>query len=188
MYRITELARQFGLSRSTLLYYDRIGLLLPSGRSEGNYRNYSTADRERLESICSLRRAGLDIDGIRSILAATGDDTTAVLRRRLDEIGREISSLMTKQRLLAGMLKLQGEGGPKSTVDKEMFVNMLRAAGMDDKAMRQLHVEFERKEPTAHHAFLLSLGISEKEALLIRKWSADVGKDIGYNMGKEKLL
>jgi SAM-dependent methyltransferase len=70
------------------------------------------------------------------------------------------------------MLKVQGEGGPGATVNKEMFVAMLRAAGMDDAAMKKLHVEFERREPEAHHAFLLSLGISEKEALLIRKWSA----------------
>lgn len=174
MYRITALARQFGLSRSTLLYYDRIGLLTPTGRSDANYRHYSAVDRERLESICSLRSAGVDLAGIRTILATAGDDTTAVLRRRLDEIGKEISSLTTKQRLLAGMLKLQGEGGPKSNIDKEMFVSMLRAAGMDDQAMKQLHVEFERREPAAHHTFLLSLGISEQEALAIRKWSAEL--------------
>ena len=58
------------------------------------------------------------------------------------------------------------------SVNKEMFVAMLRAAGMDDDAMRKLHTEFERKEPAAHHGFLLSLGIPEKEVLHIRKWSA----------------
>lgn len=177
MYRISELARQFGLSRSTLLYYDRIGLLTPSGRSEANYRRYSGADRERLESISSLRKAGVDIEGIRTILdASEADGSSAVLRRRLDEIGREIGVLTTKQRLLAGMLRLQGEGGPKSAVDKEMFISMLRAAGMDDGALRQLHVEFERREPEAHHAFLLSLGISEPEAQAIRSWSAHPGE------------
>lgn len=174
MYRISEVARQFGLSRSTLLYYDRIGLLSPRGRSDAGYRQYTAADRERLEAICSLRRAGVAIEGIRLILATEGDAATAVLRRRLDEIGREIGALMTQQRLLAGMLKMQNEGGPPSTVDKEMFVAMLRAAGMDDAAMHKLHVEFERREPAAHHAFLLSLGISEQEALRIRTWSADV--------------
>ena len=76
------------------------------------------------------------------------------------------------------MLKLQGEGGPVSSVDKEMFVELLRAAGMDDNAMRQLHTEFERRAPDAHHAFLLSLGIGEKEALMIRKWSADAGDNV----------
>lgn len=178
MYRITELARQFSLSRSTLLYYDRIGLLSPSGRSHANYRLYSASDRERLEAICSLRTAGVAIEGIRAILAAAGDDATIVLRRRLDEIGKEISALVMQQRLLAGMLKLQGTGGPQSTVDKEMFVAMLRAAGMDDVAMKRLHAEFERKEPAAHHAFLISLGISEKEALQIRQWSAEAARNL----------
>ena len=177
MERISRLAREFGLSRSTLLYYDRIGLLSPSARSEAGYRHYSAADRQRLASICSLRRAGMDLDGIRAILATAGDDSTAVLRRRLDEINAEIEALRSKQRLLAGMLKVQGEGGP-STVNKEMFVAMLRAAGMDDAAMKKLHVEFERREPEAHHAFLLSLGITEKEALLIRKWSAALEKNM----------
>jgi len=178
MYRISELARQFGLSRSTLLYYDRIGLLSPSGRSEANYRRYSGSDRDRLESICSLRQAGLDIEGIRTILASVGDDTMSVLQRRLHEIGHEISALQTKQRILAGMLKLKGEGGPKTTVDKEMFVGMLRAAGMDDDSMKRLHTEFERREPEAHHNFLLSLGISEKEAFMIRKLSAEFGVQV----------
>lgn len=44
MYHISQLAQQFGLSRSTLLYYDRIGLLSPSARSEAGYRQYSPAN------------------------------------------------------------------------------------------------------------------------------------------------
>jgi MerR family transcriptional regulator, thiopeptide resistance regulator len=175
MYRITDLARRYGLSRSTLLYYDRIGLLSPALRDPANYRSYSEADRERLESICTLKRSGLDIDGIRTILDTAADDSTAVLQNRLRQISAEIQALQTKQRLLAGMLRLSGTGGPKSAVDKEMFVEMLRAAGMDDEAMKQLHVAFERRAPQAHHNFLLSLGIPEPEAEKIRAWSASPG-------------
>jgi DNA-binding transcriptional MerR regulator len=172
MYRITQLARQFGLSRSTLLYYDRIGLLSPSGRSEAGYRLYAPVDRDRLAAICSFRQAGLGIEDIAAILTADGDSTAAVLRQRLVAVGEEIHALQTKQRLLAGMLRLQGQGGPIGAVDKEMFIELLRAAGMNDDAMRQLHIEFERRAPEAHHAFLLSLGISEQEAQVIQRLSA----------------
>ena len=172
MFRIGELASQFGLSRSTLLYYHRIGLLIPSGRNDARYRLYSGCERERLESICSLRQAGLGIEEIRTMLAAADSDTCAVVRRRLLAVGREIQALQIKQSLLAGMLKVCGQGGPTATVDKEMFVALLRAVGMDDGAMLQLHAEFERRAPQAHHSFLLMLGIPEKEALLIRKRSA----------------
>jgi DNA-binding transcriptional MerR regulator len=173
MFRIGELARQFGLSRSTLLYYDRIGLLEPSGRSDAGYRLYSRADRERLEAICSFRQAGLGIEDIRSIMAAAGDDTFVVIHQRLFAVGKEIQALQTKQRLLAGMLKLQRHGGPSTSVDKEMLVGLLRAAGMDDDAMFKLHTEFELRAPEAHHNFLLMLGISEKETDLIRQRSVD---------------
>lgn len=172
MYRITELARQFGLSRSTLLYYDRVGLLSPSGRSGADYRLYSMTDRARLETICAYRKAGLTIEDIRSLLAMEGDDTSEVLRRRLKELGEDIRDLQVKQRLLAGMLRITAAGGPQADMDKETWIAMLRAAGMDDAAMERWHVEFERRAPEAHHRFLISLGINETEALLIRKLSA----------------
>jgi DNA-binding transcriptional MerR regulator len=177
MFRISELARQFGLSRSTLLYYHRIGLLTPEGRSEAGYRLYSRSDRERLEAVCSLRQAGLGIEDIKSIMATAGDDTSTIIRHRLLAVGREIRNLQSKQRLLAGMLKLQEQGAPLSAVDKEMFVELLRAAGMDEDAMCRLHAEFERRAPEAHHNFLLMLGISENEINLIRRLSTEISAE-----------
>lgn len=172
MYHIGPLARQFGLSRSTLLYYDRIGILTPSGRTETGYRLYSEEDRKRLESICTFRRAGLTMEDIRTILAVPGDDTGTVLERRLRELEEDLRALQTKQRLLAGMLKVKAQGGPAAgMVDKQTFVDMLRAAGVDDDTMCRWHAEFERRAPESHHAFLLSLGIVEEEVRRIRHWS-----------------
>ena len=53
---VGRLARAFGLSRSTLLYYDSIGLLRPTGRSPANYRLYTRADgRMDLVTPCKFR-------------------------------------------------------------------------------------------------------------------------------------
>ena len=172
MYRITQLARLFGLSRSTLLYYDRVGLLQPTGRSEAGYRCYSTADKERLAAICSYRQAGLGIEAIRRLLATAEAGSELVIRQRLEAIGCEIRNLQAQQQLLAGMLNLQAGGELAIAIDKQTWIEMLRAAGMDEAAMQQWHVEFERRAPQAHHAFLLSLGIDEQEALVIRQLSA----------------
>ncbi len=186
MYRIRELGGLFSLSRSTLLYYDRIGLLSPSARSAKGYRLYSDADRERLASICAFREAGLSIDDIRKIFTSRRDDTTEVLLRRLQALGEEIRTLQAKRRILAEMLKFRTSGNSPGSVDKELFVEMLRAAGMDDAAMQRFHAAFERREPEAHHAFLLSLGIPEKEVLLIRKWSAEPYADSDHSMRRRK--
>ena len=171
MFRITELARKFGLSRSTLLYYDRIGLLAPSGRSEAGYRLYSSDDRDKLATICSFRQAGLTIEDIRRVISMEEDAEGVVLQRRMRELGEEIRTLQTQQYLLGKMLQVRSLGELPVTVDKQAWIEMLRAAGMDDAAMERWHIEFERRAPEAHHQFLLALGISEDEALFIRKRS-----------------
>ena len=43
-YSVSRLGRRYGLSRSTLLYYDRIGLLSASARSAAGYRVYGERD------------------------------------------------------------------------------------------------------------------------------------------------
>lgn len=43
MYRISELALKVGLSRSTLLYYEKLGLI-SSKRQANGYRTYSEHD------------------------------------------------------------------------------------------------------------------------------------------------
>ncbi|QWV93138.1 MerR family transcriptional regulator [Geomonas oryzisoli] len=171
MYRISQLAKKFGLSRSTLLYYDQEGLLSPSGRSDAGYRLYSEGDCERLAAIVSFRKAGLSIEETRALLAS-GEGEPSVIRRRLAAIGAEIRALKAQQHLLARMLSVQSGGELPESVDKETWVAMLRAAGMDDEAMETWHAEFERRAPQAHHSFLLSLGIPEQEAQVIREWSA----------------
>lgn len=173
MFRVTELARMFGLSRSTLLYYDRIGLLTPSGRSEAGYRLYSQGNRDRLSTICSFRQAGLSIEDIQRVLSMEEDSNAAVLNRRMRELCEEIRTLQAQQHLLGKMLQVQSQGELPVKVDKEAWVEMLRAAGMDEAAMRRWHIEFERRAPEAHHQFLLSLGVSEEEAFSIRKWSVE---------------
>lgn len=47
MFNISALAKSVGLSRSTLLYYEKLGLL-NGQRQQNGYRVYSDADRQRL--------------------------------------------------------------------------------------------------------------------------------------------
>ena len=173
---ITELAKKFGLSRSTLIYYDRIGLLKASGRSKAGYRQYSRKDLATLETISSFRQAGLTIEDIRRILSSK-DANGMVLQQRLRALGEEIRALRTQQHLLGKMLHVQTLDQLPASVDKHAWIEMLRAAGMDEAAMARWHVEFEQRAPEAHHEFLLSLGIPEHEAFLIREHSRGESKE-----------
>jgi DNA-binding transcriptional MerR regulator len=170
-YRISRLAREFGLSRSTLLYYDRIGLLAPSGRTGSGYRSYSGKDWRRLERICRFREAGLTLKQIESVLSSGGKPGVKLLEERLRETVSNIVELKKRQRLLAGMLNRVASSYASSAVDKELWIEMLQAAGMNGKARKRWHTEFERRAPHAHEEFLLSLGIPRDEAVRIRSWS-----------------
>lgn len=170
-YSISELGAAFGLSRSTLLYYDRLGLLTPSGRTGAGYRRYGAAEYERLERICRYRELGLSLREIHQTLVSGKRPSVATVRRRLREVEGQIASLANHRRLLQGLLRQLSQPDAETTVDKSMWVEMLRVAGMDDEAMRRWHVEFERRAPGGHATFLTSLGIPAAEVDAIRQWS-----------------
>ena len=53
-YTINKIARFAGVTLRTLRYYDKIGLLTPSARTDAGYRLYSDEDVERLQQILFL--------------------------------------------------------------------------------------------------------------------------------------
>jgi MerR family transcriptional regulator, thiopeptide resistance regulator len=171
-YSISALGRAFGLSRSTLLYYDRLGLLPPSGRTGSGYRVYTDRDYRRLDRICHFREAGLTLKEIHTVLLSGGKPGTKLLENRMRETAARILSLKSQQRLLGGMLSRIASGRIPPAVDKQLWIEMLRTAGMDQEAMDRWHTEFERRAPDGHNEFLLSLGIPQAEVAEIRCWSA----------------
>ena len=175
-YSISQIACACDLSRSTLLYYDRLGLLRPTGRTGAGYRYYSDSDLERLKRIGHFREAGLSLKEIRSVLSSGGKPGTQLLEKRLRVTAENIVGLKNQQRLLAGMLRKVASGKRPPSVDKEMWIEMLRAAGMDQNAMNRWHTEFERRAPDGHQEFLLSLGIPPDEAARIRRLSGGASK------------
>lgn len=169
---VTCLARTCGLSRSTVLYHESIGLLRRPARSEGNYRVYSEKDQERLRQICIYREAGLTLGDIRSLLDARGGDASAVLRRRFVEIGEGIERLREHQRAIARLLRGTNQIRRNSVVTKEKWTSIMRAAGFSEQDMRGWHKEFEKSAPQEHQEFLEFLHIPAEEIRSIRKWSA----------------
>lgn len=170
MLTISQAARRHNLSRSTLLYYDRLGLLRPAGRSPSGYRLYSAADLQRLERICRWRRTGISLEAIRELLDDPGAGREAVLRRRLEQLAGEIQVLWEQQRVIGRLLQLDLSSRLPG-LDKARWVALLAAAGLDEAGMHRWHAEFERLAPAGHQDFLNALGIVEAEVRTIREWS-----------------
>ncbi|MFC1705350.1 MerR family transcriptional regulator [Planctomycetota bacterium] len=186
---VGQLARRSGLSRSALLYYDKLGLLSPRSRSGAGYRLYSPEDVKRLDEINRYRALGLPLREIAILLREERAKSRAgeVLSRHLRFLEERIATLRRQHReaalLLDGLSRRPRKRRSRSTgtrkaragkeademVTKERWVEIMKAAGFTEEQMHEWHRQFERLEPEAHEEFLASLGIGSDEVAAIRK-------------------
>ena len=171
MFTIGQVAKKFSLSRSTLIYYDSIGILTPSGRSESNYRLYSDNDLQKMDRIVLFRSAGLPLESIALLLEKEGGDLDSTLEQRLFSINSEIQGLRNQQNVILKILEIENLERHSRVITKEIWVSILKAAGLDEAGMRNWHIEFEKTSPEGHQDFLESIGLNREEITTIRDWS-----------------
>lgn len=83
LFSISVAAEIAGLHPQTLRIYEREGLIDPA-RSAGGTRRYSTDDLDRLREITTLMSAGLNLAGVRQVLALQAQ--TRRLQAEIDQL------------------------------------------------------------------------------------------------------
>ncbi|MPQ94921.1 MerR family transcriptional regulator [Thioclava sp. JE_KL1] len=154
MYRISELAESVGVSRATLLYYEKPGLLHGQRQANG-YRVYSDADRQRLRLMQQLQAGGLSLKESQACLDGKLD--REMLNHRLETLEHEIAEKTRSRDLLAALL---GRG-----------------------SLKDWHEEVERVAPDLHRSWLMSQGFSSAEAGLVAMVSKDMNAHDAYMAG-----
>jgi DNA-binding transcriptional MerR regulator len=76
--RIGDLAQQAQVTTRTIRYYDELGLLPHNEREGGDFRYYSEVDLQRLHKIDALKKLGLTLDEIKSVLDFYFSDPTGI--------------------------------------------------------------------------------------------------------------
>ncbi len=83
--QIGELAERTEMSLRTIRHYDEVGLLTPTGRSEGGFRLYTHDDYLRLMVIRRMKPLGFSLDEMAELLrvvdaldGGAGDEAAAV--------------------------------------------------------------------------------------------------------------
>ncbi|WP_407333370.1 MerR family transcriptional regulator [Enterovibrio sp. 27052020O] len=151
MYLISELAAKAGISRTTLLYYEKLGLINGQRLSNG-YRRYSERDMQRLLLIQQLQSAGLTLKECQSCLDVKLDKQ--VLVERLHQLEEEIQKKTQARELLLGLL--------------------------GERSQRNLHESLIQSAPLEHLSWLNTQGYSEKEALRLKWLSKDMNDHDAY--------
>ncbi|MBW3604928.1 MAG: MerR family transcriptional regulator [Actinobacteria bacterium] len=68
MHQIGEAAGRVGLSLRTVRYYEEVGLVVPSGRTDGGFRLYTEDDIDRLALVKQLKPLEFGLDELRQLL------------------------------------------------------------------------------------------------------------------------
>ncbi len=102
--QIGEVAERVGLSLRTVRHYEEVGLVIPVGRSHGNFRLYDNDAVARLLVIKQMKPLDFSLEEMRDLLtlrarlgdALLGPDEHAALRERL-----EMYALAARRRCIA---------------------------------------------------------------------------------------
>lgn len=145
---VGELARLAGLSKQTLIFYDREGVFRPSQVDPQNGYRYYTADQlETLDTILNLREMGVPLREIRAHMASRSAAETMMLlreqklaaeskiarwdlvRRRLERKMESLKALENPGRWLVDLpalpVALEPVGGRRDLLEADMALKRL---------------------------------------------------------------
>ena len=84
MKTVNEVSKLTGVSRRTLQYYDKIGLLRPTEYTESGYRLYDDAALERLQQILLFRELEFPLKDIKDIVTRSDFDKKKALDQQME--------------------------------------------------------------------------------------------------------
>lgn len=116
---IGEASKASGVSSKMIRYYEEIGLIRPSGRSENNYRIYGADDVHVLRFIRRARSLGFSLEETQKLLALWQDrarESAAVKEVALTHIAdleRKIAEMQSMVKTLKNLAHCcSGDGRP----------------------------------------------------------------------------
>jgi DNA-binding transcriptional MerR regulator len=209
-WKVGELARRTGLSVRTLHYYDEIGLLSPSWRTDGGHRLYTAGDVVRLQQIKSLRQLGFSLREVKECL----DRPEFPLRRVIElHLSRLRERIELERRLCGRLEEVAARLGSGEEVSSGEFVEtIMEVIGMSERLekyytpeqleyleQRRREVGDERiRQVEAEWAELIERVRAEMEAgtdpsservqALARRWMELVNEFTGGNPGIERSV
>ncbi|MFI2754941.1 HEAT repeat domain-containing protein [Cellulomonas sp. P22] len=130
---IGEAARDSGVSARMLRHYDALGLVCPTGRTVGGYREYSPDDLRRIFHVECLRSLGLSLRQIGRALDDPEFTPTALVA---DLVRRSRDRLQREQELL-DRLRAVDSSGPAVWDDVRRIVELLHGLASPNPARRQ---------------------------------------------------
>lgn len=164
MVSIARACEMVGVARSTLLYYERIGIIAPGRHPENGYREYARKDIHALVLIRQLQKAGFSLKEAHAVMK--GDLDGDLIEARFHELEQKIRELSAAREVVRSLVVHATGKAPETreTADPEGL----------------WHAELERTAGDAHAEWLGRLGFDEKQQLYIRWVTRSLVDSVGY--------
>src|SRR5699024_4860129 len=104
MYSIGQLSRKTGVTVRTLDYYDEIGLITSSSKTDGGHRLYDDNDVLHLEQVLALKYMGFSLQQVQKILNQSTASWEQSLEQQLQMIRQKQKQLNKLERTIQGVL------------------------------------------------------------------------------------
>jgi DNA-binding transcriptional MerR regulator len=205
-WKVGELAKQTGVSVRTLHWYDEIGLLSPSHRTETGHRLYTAGDLQRLQQILSLRQLGFSLEEIHGFLKKPDASPRQVLELHVARLREQIDVQRRLHQRLEAALKLLEEFG-EMTVEQlletikgiQMIEQYYTPEQLEELKQRREQVGEERMQQAPKDWEQLMADVqaemdrgtdptSEPMLALARRWQGLIDEFTGGNKGIEQSL
>jgi DNA-binding transcriptional MerR regulator len=151
-WKIGALARSTGLTVRALHYYDHIGLLTPSGRTNAGHRVYSAGDVARLYRISLLRRLGFPLGQIAAVLDDPQWQLPAAVQRHLAHTRRRAAAAT---RLCARLARLAAELDRRHDPSPGQLLSALEEMSMLDGVVHSTTSLLVYDDLAAAHQYLV---------------------------------
>jgi len=155
--RVGELAAATGLTVRTLHYYEEIGLLVPSGRTNAGHRRYDDADVARLYRICLLRRLGLPLAEISRALDDSAWSLRAAMAAHLGELDRQLEAAGRSRTRLAVLL--DSAGATDDGLSDELLALLEEVTMLDAAVQRRITLLVYADIAAAHEWLVRVFGL-----------------------------
>ncbi|MER6347712.1 MerR family transcriptional regulator [Streptomyces sp. NPDC001595] len=156
---IGEVARRSGVSARMLRHYESLGLLRPTGRTDGGYREYSSEDIRRIFHIESLRSLGLSLREVGRAL----DDPGFTPSQLVDDLIHQTRERIASETRLLTRLRRIGAADPADWEGVLQTVALLQALGSESAGRRQRAALSSVEEVSVPVEALVEAALSETE-------------------------
>jgi DNA-binding transcriptional MerR regulator len=138
--RVGELAAATGLTVRTLHYYEEIGLLVATERTDAGHRVYTDADVERLYRICLLRRLGLPLGEIARALDDPAWSLRAAMTTQLADLDRRVDAETRLRRRVANLVGTTDGSGADGPLTEDLLEVLEEMTMLDTTVQKRIAI------------------------------------------------